>query len=106
MNSHLPVCYGISALQQSRTASVTEEAHANQINSTTSQPNDSTYIHYDDDDDYPETFTENNTGQDVESSGYSSGRVYPIKCYALYDFQVILIGTKCKWVLQRKKKNV
>lgn len=67
-----------------------EEAQPNQVNSTTSQPNDSTYVNYeDDDDDYPETFAENNQmTADADSSGYTSGRVYPIKCHALYDFQV------------------
>lgn len=78
-------------MQQSRNASVADEAaaaaaHLNSVASASGAA-DATYVNYaDDEEDYPETFS---PAPDAESGvGYSSGRTYPIKCYALYDFQV------------------
>ena len=54
-------------------------------------PNDSTYINYDDYDDefVDEAYDTSGNVVGLEtSSGYSSGRMYPLKSVALYDFQV------------------
>ncbi len=65
--------------------------------SQSSVPNDSTYINYQEED-FDETFISTGRGSgaatqnshmDDASTGYgSSGRNYPMKCTALYDFQV------------------
>lgn len=59
-------------------------------------PNDSTYINYEEDDDFvDDTFEATERARasvgdagDVDSMTYSSGRTFPIPCVALYDFQV------------------
>ena len=65
-----------------------------------SQPNDSTYINYEEEDDFiDETFEGTEaastlmTASNVDSSstGYSSEKGFPIMCLALYDFEVRII---------------
>ncbi|ELU08892.1 hypothetical protein CAPTEDRAFT_225696 [Capitella teleta] len=79
---------------ESRSISVADPDHDSAFvcdtSSVTSQPtapSDSTYVNYQEEDDFvDDTFTEANSTRSL-SAGYSSGRVYPIKCFALYDFE-------------------
>ena len=87
-------------------------AQVNNAHSTSSAPNDSTYINYEEDDYVDETFDNPAAaaaaaaaaGAAVTSSGGPpvpdhtstvgphSGRVYPCTCVALYDFEVGIIS--------------
>ena len=94
---------------QSRTESAGGDGESHQetkgsLQSSSSLPNDSTYINYEEEDDFvDETFETSDgvatttavTTTETESVGYSSGRVYPQRCIALYDFQVCTIQRKC-----------
>lgn len=59
--------------------------------SSVSIPNDGAYVNYEEDDFVDDTFEATEGARaavgDVDSITYSSGRVFPISCIALYDFQ-------------------
>ncbi len=78
--------------QQSRTESAADDSqHDTSHQSTSSLPNDSTYINYEEEDDFVDDTFESETKKatgDTESGGYSSGKIFPQSCTALYDFAV------------------
>ena len=65
----------------------------NYAQSTSTAPNGSTYINYQDEDEciddaFESTDVTHGARLGSESTGYASARNYPVRCVALYSFQV------------------
>lgn len=94
----IPFEFRVPFVLQSRTQSTVEEQQNNRM-SQSQQPNDSTYINYEEEDDFvDETFDPAGTTAAATStiapvtnhddSGSYTTSGLPIMCMALYDFQV------------------